>query len=392
MHDRSLIHLSDSDLLRQLTALVARERVNTAMLLAHLAEVDARRLYAPAGYPSMHAFCVEHLRYSDDAAFRRIRAARAARQFPVLLRALSDGRLHLAGVSLLAPHLTFENVGTLIEAATHKRKTEIEEWLAERFELPQALNCSTRVRVVPTPSPEPRGELSELALDGDARCEAETSATPDFSCELPTKELVLGRVPDSQVPAAPRFHFQFVVPKSTHDKLCHAQTLLSHSVPAGDLAQVFDRALDALISQLEVRRLGVSTRGLRREGSGAGGSGAGAGASAGAGGSSEVAGADRVSRYIPAAIRRAVWERDEGRCTFVSITGGRCRCRRYIELDHVVPFARGGNATVENLRLRCSAHNQYEAERVFGADFMKRKRQEAWEASAPENRDNGHDQ
>jgi 5-methylcytosine-specific restriction endonuclease McrA len=47
-------------------------------------------------------------------------------------------------------------------------------------------------------------------------------------------------------------------------------------------------------------------------------------------------------------------------------------------MDHVVPAARGGKATMENLRLRCSAHNQYEAERAFGVDFIRRKRQEAF--------------
>jgi len=373
MHNHSLAHLSDADLLRQLTALVARDRVNTAMLLAHLAEVDARHLYAPAGYPSMHAFCVEHLRYSDDAAFKRIRAARACRRFPTLLTGLSEGRLHLAAVSLLASHLTPENADTLIEAATHRRKTEIEEWLAERFQL--SPEPRTSVRVIPPPrSPQTDDSQPQLSMErrhNDVSGEIDLSPGPDLSGGLRTKELALGPVPHSEVPAAPRFHFQFVVPKTTHDKLCRARVLLSHTVPAGDLAQVFDRALDALISQLEVRRLGVSTREFSRRGG---------------------SDAETVSRYIPAAVRRAVWERDEGRCTFVSITGGRCRSRRYAQLDHVVPFARGGKATVENLRLRCSSHNQYEAERVFGVDFMKRKRQEAREAAASEDRDNGHDQ
>src|SRR2546428_331464 len=91
----SLTHLTDAVLLRQLTSLVHHDRASTAMLLAHLAEVDMRRLYAPAGYPSMHAFCVERLGFSDDAAFRRIRAARAARQFPALFTAGVGGRAHL---------------------------------------------------------------------------------------------------------------------------------------------------------------------------------------------------------------------------------------------------------------------------------------------------------
>jgi 5-methylcytosine-specific restriction endonuclease McrA len=165
------------------------------------------------------------------------------------------------------------------------------------------------------------------------------------------------------------FLVRLTVPKTTRDKLHYAQALLSHAVPVDDVAQVLDRALDALISQLERRKFGVSTREprVREEDQQA---------------PDVAAVADGKSRYIPVAIRRAVWERDQGRCTFVSITGGRCRVRRDLELDHVVPFARGGKANFENLRLRCNSHNQYEAERVFGVDFMRRKREEAFAAGA----------
>jgi hypothetical protein len=72
-----------------------------------------------------------------------------------------------------------------------------------------------------------------------------------------------------------------------------------------------------------------------------------------------------------------VHKRDGDRCTFVSSSGRRCEERRFLELDHVLPAARGGQATVANLRLRCRAHNQYEAERTFGVGFLREKRQMA---------------
>ena len=103
MRAYSLSHLSDPELLRGLASLLAQDRVTTATLLAHLAEVDARRLYLPAAYPSMYAYCVHELHLSEDAACKRIQAARVARQFPVLFEALADGRLHLTAVGLLAP-------------------------------------------------------------------------------------------------------------------------------------------------------------------------------------------------------------------------------------------------------------------------------------------------
>ena len=73
MHDSTLTHLSDAILLRDLAALVAQDRSTTATLLAHLGEVDSRRLYVPAGYASMFAYCVEELHLSEDAAYKRIR-------------------------------------------------------------------------------------------------------------------------------------------------------------------------------------------------------------------------------------------------------------------------------------------------------------------------------
>src|SRR5262249_9698755 len=71
------------------------------------------------------------------------------------------------------------------------------------------------------------------------------------------------------------------------------------------------------------------------------------------------------SRHIPAAVRRAVWKRDGGRCAFVGARG-RCEETGLLEFHHVVPFATGGKATVGAIELRCAAHNRYEAEQHFG--------------------------
>ena len=133
MYRCELAHLSDGALLRDLAALVNQDRATTAALLAHLAEVDERRLFLPAAYPSMYAYCVGELRFSEDVASKRIQAARVARRIPAIFTALADGRLHLSAVLLLAPHLTAENARELIETAAHKTKSEIETLLAERF-------------------------------------------------------------------------------------------------------------------------------------------------------------------------------------------------------------------------------------------------------------------
>jgi hypothetical protein len=75
---------------------------------------------------------------------------------------------------------------------------------------------------------------------------------------------------------------------------------------------------------------------------------------------------------VPADVRRAVWERDQGRCTYLSPDGRRCESRWQLELDHVEPVAVGGRSTFENTRLRCKPHNGLHAEEVFGRTYMAR--------------------
>jgi 5-methylcytosine-specific restriction endonuclease McrA len=339
MRNYSLSHVRDDVLLRDLADLVVQDRITTADLLAHIAEVDARKLFAPAGYACMHAYCVGELRQSEGAALKRIRAARAARQYPALFSAIAEGRLHLSGVCLLASHLTASNASELIEAATHKSKSDIEAMLARRFGVGE-----TPALVRAIPAVEPLTSLAPGPVNGDAAC--------------PAPRPVEGAQAGGQPLAAERYFIQVTVAKETFDKLRHAQALLSHAVPSGDLAEVLDRALDQLIAKIERRKAGTGTRPSRRQT------------------------ASTRKRHIPADVRSAVWERDGRQCTFVSADGVRCGSRKLLEFDHLDPVARGGEATVDGIRLRCRAHNQYEAERVFGAGFMAKKREEAKQRAA----------
>jgi hypothetical protein len=82
----------------------------------------------------------------------------------------------------------------------------------------------------------------------------------------------------------------------------------------------------------------------------------------------------RRGRYIPAAIRRAVLERDAGCCTYRSESGERCRETARLELHHSTAFAQGGEHRLDNVSLRCRAHNALAAEEDFGRDFVARAR------------------
>ena len=69
-------------------------------------------------------------------------------------------------------------------------------------------------------------------------------------------------------------------------------------------------------------------------------------------------------------------ERDGHRCTFVSEEGHRCSEQCGLQLDHFVPFSKGGASTTENLRAMCPAHNQLLAEQALGKAFMEQKRKQ----------------
>jgi hypothetical protein len=90
------------------------------------------------------------------------------------------------------------------------------------------------------------------------------------------------------------------------------------------------------------------------------------------------------TEHIPAHVRRAVMERSGGRCEWVFENGERCSSAYQVEVDHVVPRACGGRATVENTRAVCRGHNQLAARRVFGDAFMERFIRRTAPATPPE--------
>jgi 5-methylcytosine-specific restriction endonuclease McrA len=135
------------------------------------------------------------------------------------------------------------------------------------------------------------------------------------------------------------------VSEETHQKLQRARDLLRHVVPDGDPAAIVDRALTVLVQQAELRKFAAAEQ--RRTSR------------------PRVASAGAHSRVVPASIRRAVWSRDQGRCAFEGFEG-RCVETGGLEFHHVLPFASGGPTTVENLQLRCRAHNAFEGRQVFG--------------------------
>ncbi len=292
----TLTQLSDRDLWTgALSANGARRRA-TALLLAHLAVIEARELHLLRGYSSMFDFCVRGLGMSEGTAHRAISGTRAAHRYPLVLEMLADGRLHLSGLSLLAPRLTAENHEKLLEEAAGKTKASIREVLARWFPKPDVPD-----RVQPL---SPKGEQGSLGLDG-----APAGARPRVE---PLSE--------------ERFGVHFTASARLRDKLEHARNLMSHV--SRELEIVIERALDALIRELENKQWGKTDRPRRSRGTQDG----------------------SPSRKD----KREVYERDDAQCAFVSEDGVRCTSKAFL---HTLPRALGGSGKADESRCVRANHH-----------------------------------
>ena len=321
---------------------------------------------------------------------------------------VAEGRLHLSAISLLAPHLTPANAAELMAEATHKSKAEVELIIARRFprsdvpECERPLGSSTAnssptaqvvaniaaqlspVTVVPTNSEDspvstepllaPLDEASAVqkvftqALgEAAAKCGAESLSQPVLSALAGSlAEVVVNAAAavapeataQAEVPArvtprsAGRFAWQLTADQDMQDLLEEARRLIGFS-GSRELAHVLKRGLELLVQALRKQKCAATSKPM----------------------SAREPNTTANGRHVPRAVAREVIARDGGQCTFVAPDGRRCSARTNLQLDHVIPLARGGRTTTDNLRQLCGPHNQHEAERVFGKPHMQAQRE-----------------
>lgn len=409
--------VSNEELLRKLKALIVASTRTEARVVAHLAELDARRLTLLSEM-SLFEYCVKRLGLSEHQAYFRIAAARAARKFPVIFEFLERRELHLTAVALLSKYLTRDNHVELLEEAKGKSKRQLLKLLARRW--PKA-DFTSQVRRLP---------LEAIAAGPTGSLEYLSEHTHRLEVLLSTQQ---------------------------HDKLELARDLMLHANPTGNLSVVLERALDLLIEHERKRQFAVLVRSSgpqrpngkgfrkgstnddrRKAGEGRTSEEAKAATMAKAsttehppeinaednvgnaatldesgqlsrgdepskddelGGADELGAVEQHNRahaqekypmqaaldsvrtelstgpglrsgrraHIPNEVRRGVLERDGFRCTYTSPEGQRCECRRFLQIHHERAWAKGGPETLQNLRLLCAAHNQLLAELEFGA-------------------------
>jgi len=263
-----------------------------------------------------------------------------------MLDALRSGAVHLTGLRVLTPLLDEENHEKVLALAAGKSKRDIEELMASLSPRPREPDL---VRKVPN---------RELALADPPQ--TATSVTPPRENHRPVVTPL----------SADTFTIKFTASRATRDKLRQAQDLLRHRVPNGDLAEIFDKALDVLIAKVLKERFAVGRKPRR---------------------ASTPGPILSTSHEAPDPMKREVYERDGGRCAFVDEGGNRCPATGFLEFDHVDGLAQTHAHDVNTSRLLCRVHNQLLAEQLYGRKFVERLREDRKTAKTAAQVSNSHE-
>ena len=396
--------LSDTKLLSDLEDLNGRERKLQALLLLYLAELETRRLHLPLGYGSLFDFCTHRLGYTRATAARRVRAARAAAKYPEVLEMLVAGEINITTLSMISDLLGEDTHRELLDSIKHKSTRQVECLVATQRPV-RAIRDTVRPICV-----KRRVEVAPPAGGGAVGDQGNLSA------KKRCKSNKLSSSAETRVVLEQRLKLGFTVSPAFMAKYDKIKSLLSSRHPEGiSFERLFDILMDEYLERHDPERrqarraerakqrsdapkrgkekksartaeksmqrneLQASRRnGAEREPKRARGKHRNAAEGARKRGAPEQPGRDAgaaplKSRHIPPAIRDLVYARDGGRCAFVRADGRRCGSTWDLEIDHIVPLARGGESSPGNLRLLCRKHNIYQAERAFGRKFMKDK-------------------
>ncbi len=313
----SLQTLSSAELLQKTKNTALEERRLGIELLHCLEEIERRKLFAP-DFSSLHEYVVRELGYSDGAAHRRISAMRLMRDVPEVEQKLSSGSLTLSTASQVQSFLIAEKrTAGAVYSSSEKRK------LISSIE-----NKSTR--------------------DTEAFLTAQSPRTAALVRERP-------RSIDGH-----NVQVTVVLSPALQEKLERLKNLMSHQHPHPSLSEQLEMLADLALRKLDPSALPsrkAPATSVTREAA------------------RDASTTAHRSRFIPAATRRAVWQRADYRCEFRSTeSANRCSRRHLLQVDHRAPFSRGGGNQLENLQLLCATHNQWKGARVVNSltPFVRR--------------------
>lgn len=302
--------ITSDALLDRLRQLVADERKILTDILHCLQEVESRMLYAEMGYSSLYEFCTEHLGYSAGSAYRRIQSMRLLKSLPQTERLETESKLESGALTLTNLSLVHSFLKAEKKAAGKNYSVEEKVELIDRTK-------------------------------GKSKRELEKAFATIQPAMIPQER--------ERVITEDKTEVRFVLDQRLLDKLCRVRQLLAHVDPNLTYAQLVERLADEYLDRKDPMNAKSKTppaERVERE-------------------EPQVSG-QRLSRHIPVEVRRKVWLRDKGSCSYVDPKSQRvCGSKFLLEMDHILPFALGGAHHESNLRLRCRTHNELHRMKTF---------------------------
>lgn len=296
--------MTNNELENELKEFIKDERRITAYILELINVAAERRVYLDRGFETLFDWLTKGLGYSEPAARRRIGAAQLIKSVPKAREKIESGLVNLTTLA----------------------RTQ------------SAIRCHEKITGQPV-SPETKADLLEK-IERKSLTETELTLAAHLQGALSAihqdKRLV---VDENTFRVATNFSVESMA------DLDRVRELLSHALPIdanlGDVISYLAKEFLRRKDPLQKRKAQTEVAAVNRRVNG--------------------------RRAVPAAVRRAVFQRDKGRCVFKDPrTGQVCGSRNRVELDHIVPVALGGDDSVENLRCLCSAHNKRVAELALG--------------------------
>ena len=340
--------LSNAELTNRLEFLVSTEKETTTEIIRHLAEIENRRLYASLGFGSLFDYAVRKLGYSNAAAMRRINVARAGTKLPKLFDYLDNETVTLSSLDACRELLLGENGAEILDKLQGKSREQA-EWLSASYQpVKKNKDHVEKIFIGEAPSFQKGLFENEINFRSGSRIPNHFEREESQEKKSVTEE---------------KYKISFTTSVEFMEKVKRAQEIL-FTGRSGDLPleKVFAEGLDLFIEKYcpKERQKRREVRELKKE--------------------SVVVNQPTIeskelsnSRYIPVWLRDEVLKRDGYRCSYVSAQGYRCDCPVGLEIDHVIPFSKGGKTDLENLRILCSTHNFLAEIEVFGSAFVEEK-------------------
>ena len=271
--------------------------------LIDLATLDQRKYALQAGYSSLWALLTKRFGMSEHRARRRVIAARLMSRFPQIAGYLLRAELELSGLCELRDVLEEATADDVLERARGLTTDQVKQLV-----------------VTIKPKPVPPDIVPSFRFETPALIDlAPPVAAPGSVMPLPR--------PPRVTPLDSTWSlFQLSAPREFFTELEEVKNLLAHAAPGARVHDVLVRALRALKAELMKKKIG-------------------------AGRVIELPDQTKSGHYVPRPIARAVWHRDAG--AFTATDGTCCGSKEQIEFQHMIPVARGGKTSVDNLEIHC---------------------------------------